>query len=665
LLSCLGQHPCAAAGDPVLTAGAARIEITPATNVLNWIGHKPYPGVLDPVFVRALVLSDGSNRVALITWDLTDTRERFVARVRDAVTHATGIPRTHILINASHNHSAPWVPSEGDPLVQSEHTALDPVQREASFTEWGDSLVRRTVDAVVKADTVRKPASLSIARAWAGDVVFNRRPVREDDRVETTFTPADPFWLPHGQRFGPTDPTVTVLAVETPDAPSIATVFSLPCHPVSVYPHDSRISADWPGPVSAAIAGRLGGEALFLQGCAGDVVPVRRGLPSRDRMAALIAERALAAWTNRHALKPAPLHATVVPVDLPQTEVARKETGVPVIHSEVQVVTCGLLAIVTLPGEPLTGLSLEIQRRSPYPHTLVVGYSNGGGVQYVGPAGEKRRGGYEMSGAGTGEDRCGPLLVDAAVGALAKARSEELVASTPPERFHLYLLLGQSNMAGRGDVRPADETPHPRVLAWQGPGRWQLGLDPLHHDRPNAGVGPGSWFGRAMADADPQAVIGLVPVAVGGSPLRRWERGGDLYQNALAQARAVQSAGVIRGILWHQGENDSDTEANAGSYASRLTRVIQDLRSDLGMPELPFVAGKLGEFLVREPRADTPFASRVNQQLESLRSQVPRFALVETDGLTPMADKIHFDTLSSRELGRRYADALTPLLHPK
>lgn len=648
-----------------LSGGAARAEITPSTNVLNWIGHKPYPGVLDPVFVRALVLGDDATRVALIAWDLTDTREHYVARVRDAVTAATGIPRTHILINASHNHSAPWVPAEGDPLVQPERQALEPVMRDPAFAAWGETLLTQSVDVVRRADAARQPVTLSIARAWAGDLVFNRRPVREDGRVETTFTPLDPYWLPSGQRFSPVDPTLTLLSLQRAGQPAVATLFSLPCHPVSIYPHDSRISADWPGPVSSQLAATLGGEALFVQGCAGDVVPVRRGLPSRDRMAELIAQRALLAWTNRHPVSPGPLHSTVIPVDLPLAEAARNETGRESLASEIQVITCGLLAIVGLPGEPLTGLSLEIQRRSPYPHTLVLGYSNGGGVQYVGPTGEKRKGGYEMSGAGLGEDRAGQILVDAATRALDEARAEELIATTPREKLHLYLLIGQSNMAGRGAIAPPDEVPHPRVLALDPLGRWRMALDPLHHDKPTAGVGLGSWFGRAVADADPGVVVGLIPSAVGGTPLSRWQKEGDLYPKALEQARLAQSQGVLKGILWHQGENDSDTEANASSYAARLSAMIADLRNDLHLPDLPFVAGTLGDFLIREPRLDTPFAARVNDQIRTLTNQVPHFALVEATRLTPMSDKIHFDTPSLRELGTRYAAALQRLTSPR
>ena len=656
----IGGLPLTTAAD--LTAGAARAEISPSTNVLNWVDHKPYPGVLDPVFVRATVVSDGANRVALIAWDVTDTREGFVAKVRAAVSRATGIPGTNILITASHTHSAPWVPSENDSLLEAERRTLLPVQNGPGYSEWAENLITRTVAAAKQADKARKPVTLSIARAWAGDLVFNRRPIREDGKVETSFTPADPYSLPHGERFGPVDPTLTLLGFVDASGASLSTLFTLPCHPVSIYPHDPRVSADWPGPVSARLSAAFGGEASFFQGCAGDIVPVRRGLPPRDKMAELIGDRALAAWTNRHLIQSGSLQALVVPVRLPLNDAARQDTGKPAFDSEVQLITYGSLAIVAIPGEPLTGLGMEIQRRSPYPHTVVLGYSNGGGVQYVGSTGDKRKGGYEMGVAGAGEDRCGQIIINAACQALAVLRSEQLLASTPREQLHLYLLIGQSNMAGRGTVEAADEVPHPRVLSLDPIGRWRMAIDPLHQDKPSAGLGLGSWFGRGMADATPEAVIGLIPAAVGGTPLSRWMRGGDLYQHAVEQAKLAQAQGVLKGILWHQGENDSDTEEHAKSYAARLAQVIADLRKDLEVADVPFVAGKLGEFLVSEPRLDTPQAGLVNSQLTTLTQRVTRFGLVESANLTSMPDKIHFDSPSLREFGRRYAERMKQLL---
>ena len=295
-----------------ISAGAARVEITPSTNMLNWVGHKPYDGVLDPLFVRALVLSDSTNRVAILCWDLVDTRENIVAQVRAAITKATGIPATNILINASHTHSGPFAPVLGDGLTAGDRKVITPVEQGPGSREWAGRLPERCVEAVRKAEAARGPANLAIARAWVGEVVFNRRPVRVDGKVETTFEPANPYSLPNGQRFGPLDPTLTLLAVRDEKGQAIATLFNLPCHSVCIYPFHKGISADWPGAVSARLQSALGGEALFLQGCAGDIVPARRGLAARDQLAKLVSERALAAMTNSLSLKPAALRTMTI-----------------------------------------------------------------------------------------------------------------------------------------------------------------------------------------------------------------------------------------------------------------------------------------------------------------------------------------------------------------
>ncbi|MEY4940993.1 MAG: hypothetical protein RIQ93_2728, partial [Verrucomicrobiota bacterium] len=110
-------------------------------------------------------------------------------------------------------------------------------------------------------------------------------------------------------------------------------------------------------------------------------------------------------------LAAAPLVVGQAVVGLPLTPASVAQLGRPTTDSEVQVITCGELAIVGLPGEPLVGLAQEIKRASPFPHTLVLGYSNGDGVEYVGLPGEKAKGGYEMGPYGLGTDECGGILV--------------------------------------------------------------------------------------------------------------------------------------------------------------------------------------------------------------------------------------------------------------
>jgi neutral ceramidase len=199
-------------------------------------------------------------------------------------------------------------------------------------------------------------------------------------------------------------------------------------HAVSLYGATPGLSADWPGRVTERLRGLLGaGDAMFVQGCAGDIVPARRGFEAVGAMSALIADRAAAATKVTAALKTQPLRVVQRVLDLPATEEAARDMGA-TIKSEITVVNFGPLALVTLPGEPLQEIATAIQQRSPFPHTLVLGYANGRGVGYVGLPGGKARGGYEMTYVGLGADHAGQMLVDAAVQLL----EQEAAASQGP-----------------------------------------------------------------------------------------------------------------------------------------------------------------------------------------------------------------------------------------
>ena len=246
--------------------------------------------------------------------------------------------------------------------------------------------------------------------------------------------------------------------------------------------------------------------------------------------------------------------------------------------------------------------------------------------------------------------------------ALTLSAAEPAVKLPAKERLHLYLLIGQSNMAGRGAVEEQDKTPHPRVLTLTKDKTWTPALDPIHFDKPIAGVGLGTSFGRAMAEADPEATIGLVPCAVGGTPLSRWQKGGDLYLQAVERAKVAMQQGTLKGILWHQGEGDSGKEATAVSYGERLAGMIKDLRAELGVGDVPFVAGELGRFLARTNKDGQPsFWPVVNEQIAALPKTVPNSVVASAEGLKAKSDNVHFDSPSLREFGRRYAQAMQGL----
>jgi hypothetical protein len=222
-------------------------------------------------------------------------------------------------------------------------------------------------------------------------------------------------------------------------------------------------------------------------------------------------------------------------------------------------------------------------------------------------------------------------------------------------RFHLYLLLGQSNMAGRGVIGEEDKTPHPQVLMLDTNGAWRVAVEPVTHDKPTMlGVGPGLAFGKAMAEKHPDTVIGLVPCALGGSPLSRWQKGGDLYSNAVHRARLAMQTGTLQGMLWHQGESDSKPGL-AKTYGARLAQMIRDLRADLGAPDLPVVAGQLGEFLYTRTTDNVPEAIIVNDAIARLPQEMPRTGFIRVAGLGHKGDQLHFNTAAQREMGRRFA----------
>lgn len=233
---------------------------------------------------------------------------------------------------------------------------------------------------------------------------------------------------------------------------------------------------------------------------------------------------------------------------------------------------------------------------------------------------------------------------------------------TDRDRLHVYLLMGQSNMAGRGPLDAFSRQEHPRVRVFTEDQRWVAAREPLHWDKPTAGAGLGLTFAIAMAEVSPDTVIGLVPCAVGGTPLVRWEKGGDLYARAVARAREAIRYGTLSGVLWHQGENDTGNRTDAETYADRCARMLSNLRADLGMPSLPVVVGELGRFLPEEDQDGQPIFWRVvNDQLHLLPVRLQHVAVVSSEGLTALDDGIHFDTPSLREFGRRYAAAMLRL----
>ena len=160
--------------------------------------------------------------------------------------------------------------------------------------------------------------------------------------------------------------------------------------------------------------------------------------------------------------------------------------------------------------------------------------------------------------------------------------------------------------------------------------------------------------------ANPEIVVGLIPCAVGGSPISTWEPGqyypvtkSHPYDDALRRARAALKSGTLKGILWHQGESDSKPEL-APLYKKKLHALIARFRKELSAPKVPFIAGQMGQFKER-PWSDSK--KQVDAVHRELPNDIPHSAYVNSDGLKHKGDNVHFDAASYREFGKRYAKA--------
>lgn len=257
-----------------------------------------------------------------------------------------------------------------------------------------------------------------------------------------------------------------------------------------------------------------------------------------------------------------------------------------------------------------------------------------------------------------------PKFIQAALLAALSITSSCAAQSTAPvipdsDHFQVFLLAGQSNMAGRGAVGEADREIHPRVLMLAKDGTWQYAVDPVHYDKNRAGAGLGRSFALELVKRNPDITVGLVPAACGGSPISSWEPGAyhtptdsHPYDDAIERTKRAMESGHLAGILWHQGESDSGPE-RASHYKERLIELIGRFRADLDAPTVPFLIGQLGQF---EAKPWTDGRRQVNQAQIEVAGEVPYSGFVSSLGLTSMGDNTHFNTDSLHEFGRRYAE---------
>ncbi|XP_019414470.1 PREDICTED: probable carbohydrate esterase At4g34215 [Lupinus angustifolius] len=237
-----------------------------------------------------------------------------------------------------------------------------------------------------------------------------------------------------------------------------------------------------------------------------------------------------------------------------------------------------------------------------------------------------------------------------------------------PEAYrNIFILAGQSNMAGRGGVVedtatgittwdgviPPQCNPKPSILRLNAELEWVEAQEPLHQDidaKKTNGVGPGMSFANSILNKrEGFGVVGLVPCAIGGTNISQWEKGKVLYKHMMKRVKAsLNDGGSIRGFLWYQGESDTVNLNDAQSYQTRIHKFFIDVRNDLQSPLLPIIQVALAS-------GQGPYKDIVRQAQQSI--DLLNLRTVDALGLPLEPDGLHLTTQAQVNLGQMMADS--------
>ena len=221
--------------------------------------------------------------------------------------------------------------------------------------------------------------------------------------------------------------------------------------------------------------------------------------------------------------------------------------------------------------------------------------------------------------------------------------------------IHSILIIGQSNMGGRGFPHEVDPIQNDKLFVLRN-GRWRKMYVPVNPDRVTSGINLSESFADLYAK-DHDVDVGIIPCADGGSSLDMWQVGGLLFDHACYMAELASRTSTIAAVLWHQGESDTG-DNQYPVYEEKLTVILDALRKKLNLYDVPFLLGGLGDYLRNYEKS--PYVSKnyvhINTALQRVAEKMPMTGFVPAHGLDANADNLHFSAAALREFGVRYYD---------
>lgn len=220
-----------------------------------------------------------------------------------------------------------------------------------------------------------------------------------------------------------------------------------------------------------------------------------------------------------------------------------------------------------------------------------------------------------------------------------------------------FLMIGQSNMAGRGDFGEVPPIVNDKCFMLR-MGRWQMMSEPINPDRDILNIKFHSGIGLAASFANEVSKcfgveVGLIPCADGGTKIRQWQPGEVLYDHAVMMTKLALRSSKLGGIIWHQGESDC-YNFNAEEYKKMFLNIMTQLRCDLNAENVPLIIGEISEKITEEYKIKTETIKKMNCLLHELKDAVPLCDIVSVQDLSLKEDGLHFDSASCRKLGIRY-----------
>lgn len=232
----------------------------------------------------------------------------------------------------------------------------------------------------------------------------------------------------------------------------------------------------------------------------------------------------------------------------------------------------------------------------------------------------------------------------------------------------LYLLTGQSNMAGYGRDTAYDP-PCLGVHLYGNNGRWQIATHPLNDSTEsiypeNAEYPSGTSLALSFARLLKERIglpVGLVQASLGGSSLAMWhpEENGILYRSMLRRMAVV---GTVRGVLWHQGCSDAN-EKDSMTYLKRFTRMVKLWRKKLG--NIPFLTVQLNRWTGGGHSAENDrYWGKIREAQRLAAQMIPQVYVVPSIDLS-VTDGIHNSSSANVTIGERLAYTALSAIYKK